>query len=111
MSKSCFNCAHIHQIYFPQTLKEPEFHEWNCGHQLGADFLYTEPSEDVLTDDDKFAEYCAKDCPGYEYFDWAEHEKQQAIAEAEIEKKLAQAEAAMEMYRTTYKELDVEVDY
>jgi hypothetical protein len=54
--KSCFTCSHIHQIDS----------EWQCIHPSMSSFPFVEPSKDILNDDQKYAQYCAQDCPGYE---------------------------------------------
>lgn len=91
-TKSCFNCAHLKTWSYSATREDPGDEGWECKHPNGDSFPYEEPEQDVVDNDELFAEYCAKDCPGWEFKDWAEQEKQQAIAEAELEAHLAVAE-------------------
>lgn len=74
--QSCFNCAHVHAWNHPQTLTDPADSGWECNHPKIGELPYVDPPDDVLTDDQKYASYCADGCPGYEFKDWGTDESE-----------------------------------
>lgn len=82
--KSCFNCKHIDVESFPETYDEPEYYSWVCGHDDVDEFSSDKPVPVINDDDDdvnndrKLGQHFAKNCPGYEYFDWEDYRLKEA---------------------------------
>ncbi len=79
---SCFNCKNLKAWDFPGTLEDPPDSGWECGLSfVDEDIITDEELESYLVDydeDEAYAIGSAKDCPGYQFFDWDTCYKQQA---------------------------------
>jgi hypothetical protein len=79
--RSCLNCRHV--------LDRDT--DWECGHPQVDSWAYEEldcPVETIWDNPQEFAIHCAANCPGYEFFDWDEADKQDSLAEKFIESQL-----------------------
>lgn len=94
--KSCLNCKHLKTWDYPATREDPGDSGFECTQELEDLDLCDESTQS----DEECAQVYAKDCPGYEFFSWEQHYKDQCEAEAEMHNKME--EKAFELYSWAY---------
>lgn len=87
--RSCDNCKHFSAYSYSGTLLEPPDSGWECGSpDYAAQNHFWVMGDGLEGTDREIVRAIARDCPGYEYFDWAEHEKEEAEGMAQLEESI-----------------------
>lgn len=68
--KTCFNCKHLSEKTYSSTLYEEGGYEWGCRHPQESSFPVVETEAE---DDKQMGQDYAKNCPGYEFFNWNDY--------------------------------------
>lgn len=97
---SCLNCRWLSRWSYSGSFEEPPDAGWECGHPGVHQFLFmnkygefeSEASMSPEEEEVAVAEFIAKDCDGYELFDWDKRDRLEYEAEKEYDKQAAETE-------------------
>lgn len=99
--KFCLNCKYVKTWDYPGGREEPPDSGFECSQELEDLDL----CDESFQSDEECAQIYAKDCLGYEFFDWEQHHKDQAESEPQTLKDISQQAEAY--YAAIYQEFEV----